>query len=129
MVGHQVEDVGPADADLAEHFVFDALGKQVAVRAARGDQVETQFAQFFRDRQEQFLVAVANRNEDSPGRGQDRPGGRLRLGEGHAVIGVDAHDLARRTHLGPQHHLRRREFVEGQHGFLDGVIIDRRFPR
>ena len=34
-------------------------------------------------------------NEDRPAGGQRRPGGRLAYGEGHAVIGVDAHDLAR----------------------------------
>ena len=60
--------------------------------------------------------------------GQPVAGGQLALGERQAEGAVDAHHLAGRAHLGPEHRVDLGEAVERQHRLLDRDVpaVDRR---
>ena len=69
------------------------------------------------------LVAVAYRNEHGAFLRQLIAHGELRFRISLGVRARDAHDLARRFHLGAQHHIRAREAAPRHNGFLHAEVI------
>ena len=69
------------------------------------------------------LVPVGQRQEHRAALGQPVAGRQLALDEGQADGEVDAHDLARRAHLGPEHGVGLGEAAERQHRLLDGDVV------
>jgi len=68
-------------------------------------------------------VCVAHADEHTAGQGQRRVRGHLRLRVGNAEIGVEAHHLAGRTHLGREQNVLAVEAVEREDRLLHRPIL------
>ena len=121
-LGHEVDDVGMTLADAPDHAGVDAAGTQRLGGASRGHDVVAQVCDRKRDRRDRALVAVADRDEHGAVAGHlvldGLAGLGVRLREGRR----DAHDLAGRLHLGPEHGVCAREARPGHDGLLHGVV-------
>ena len=71
-----------------------------------------------RDGHDAALVAVADAHEHRSALGKLVADGKLGLGERAREVLRNAHDLARRLHLGPEDGIGAREAPEGHDGLL-----------
>ena len=129
-VGDQVTDVGTLAvvraADLLHDFARHVAAAQYARRTLGGADVKAQVAQDAGDRKDMALVAVAHADEHLPAArvGQLVVNRQLRLGVCLGIALGNAHDLARRLHLGPQDNVGTRETAPGHNGFLHAEPIE-----
>ena len=72
------------------------------------------------------LSRVLDRDEHRAGQGQLGAAAELALGEGDGVVPVDAHDLAGRAHLRPEHGIDAGEAGEGEHRLLHRDMVEMR---
>src|SRR4029453_11979687 len=117
---HEIHDIGP---ELLVHLVDrlhrHALAGEELGRAHGGHEGEAHVGQPLGHLQHRPLVPILHGEKDLAGGGQGRAGGDLRRDVGLAEIAVDAHDLARGLHLGPENHVHPGKLYEGEHRFLD----------
>ena len=113
-------------ADLLHDLAGHVAAAQHARRTLGGADVKAQVAQDTRDRKDVTLVAVAHADEHlaAAGVGQLVVNRQLRLGVCLGIALGNAHDLARRLHLGPQDNVGTRETAPGHNGFLHAEPIE-----
>ena len=92
---------------LADHGDAHAVAAQHLGGALGGQDLEAPVGQHLDREDHVALVAVGDRHEDPPGRGQRAVRRGLGLGEGGAEVGVEAHHLAGRLHLRARGRCRR----------------------
>ncbi|MNZ93082.1 hypothetical protein D3C78_1121370 [compost metagenome] len=108
---------------LVDLFGIDALFSKETLGAAGCENLEAAFHQNADGRQNAFLVVVTHGNEDRAGAGQIDAGAELALGEGQREIRVEADDFTGRTHFRSEQNVDAGEAREGEHGFLDGNVL------
>ena len=121
-----VDDVGAAFQHLVDLLGLDPELAQVALRSARGDDLETQLFQQLDRLDDARLVDVAHRDEHGSGARQGGAAADLALGEGDVEGAVEAHDLAGRLHLRAEHRVDAREPGEREHGLLHADMLELR---
>ena len=70
------------------------------------------------------LSASLTETNTVPSHRQDLTGAELALAEGHGEVAVDAHDLAGRAHLRPEHRVDAGEAREREHRLLDRDVVE-----
>ena len=88
------------------NFVYplggDVVLAEKIARALRSHQLKPSRAQPASHRQDLLFVAVGDADKDPTARRQQRACSHLRLEEGRAKVGANAHDFARGLHLRPE---------------------------
>src|SRR4029077_7439937 len=123
-VGDGVDDMRATLQDFVNLFALDALSVEVALGATGGDDAKAHGGKLADRRHDLVLVRVLYRHEHRAGERQLASAAELALGKGDSVVAVDAHDLAGRAHLRPEHGIDAGEAGEGEHRLLHRDIFE-----
>src|SRR5208337_3276934 len=108
-VGEVIEQIRAPFADLADGGDVYAVLEQCANSPAGSDQSKAHRGKSPGYWHDGLTIALGHAHEDGTARRQSAQGRELALGKSRGKVGVDAHDLAGRAHLGAEHDVHAGE--------------------